>query len=333
MDLGLVIVNWNVRDLLTACLDSIYLDLAQNAGELAATVCVVDNGSTDDSAAMVRRQFPRTALIETDNRGMGAGNNLGIQFLLERDAPFAVLILNPDTLIRPGALLRLTRFLRDHPRAGVAAPKLLNPNGTLQHAGFHFPGLIQNTLDLFPLPGRLARFQDSPLNGRYPARWYASGQPFPVDHTLGAAFAVRSETIAACGGFDETFTMYCEEIDWQWRMARAGWERWVVPGAEIIHYGGQSTGQVRAQSLIHLWTSRKRLHRRYHPPLFNAVLSQIVQWGLRQKIRDNHRRSQRGELSVAQRAELHQALTEIIQVWGRGRANIQAPAPKSLEDA
>jgi GT2 family glycosyltransferase len=178
-------------------------------------------------------------------------------------------------------------------------------------------------MDLFPPRGRFARLLDSPLNGRYPARAYSAGAPFQVDHTLGAAFAVRAETIVACGLFDEAFSLYCEEIDWQWRMAKAGWERWVVPAAEVIHYGGQSTSQAPAASLIQLWTSRRRLHHRYHTPALNAVLSRLVQLGMRQRIRENHRRSQRGELDPDRRAELNQALTDVIHIWQQRRPTRQ----------
>jgi len=339
MDLGIVIVNWNVRDRLAACLDAVYLDLAQSG--LRAAVCVVDNGSTDGSLDMLRAQFPRTRVIEAENRGMGAGNNIGLRALgfstlrgqspisdsddpsPMTDPPFAALILNPDTVVRPGALRQLVEFLRAHPQAGVAAPKLLNGDGSLQHSGFRFPGFVQMTLDLFLPPGRLAHLLDSPLNGRYPARWYAVGTPFQVDHTLGAAFAVRREAIAECGMFDEAFPMYCEEIDWQWRMARAGWERWIVPSAQIIHYGGQSTSQAPAASYIQLWSSRRRLHHRYHTPAFNALLSRLVQLGMRQRIRANHRRSQRGELDPGRRAELNQALTEVIRVWQQRRPGVK----------
>ena len=323
MDLGLVIVNWNVRDLLAACLDSIYLDLAQSG--LRGVVCVVDNASTDGSREMLRTQFPHTPLIESENRGMGAGNNVGLRALgLDQNpksqipssnVPLVALILNPDTVVRPGALRQLVEFMHIHPRAGVAAPKLLNADGSLQHSGFRFPGLRQISLDLFPPQGRLARLSDSPLNGRYPSRLYTAGTPFQVDYTLGAAFAVRGEAIAECGLFDEAFPMYCEEIDWQWRMARAGWERWVVPSAEVIHYGGQSTAQAPTQSLVQLWRSRRLLHHRYHSPVFNAVARGLVQVGMRQRIRENHRLSQRGQLDPDDRAELNQALTEIMQIW------------------
>jgi GT2 family glycosyltransferase len=335
MDLGIVVVNWNVREVLAACLDSVYADLAQ--GGLGATVCVVDNGSTDGSAAMLRAQFPRTQVIETDNRGMGAGNNVGLRALgfssnfqlptsnfqlptshfppPTSHLPFAALILNPDTIVHPGALRHLVEFLRAHPGAGVVAPKLLNPDGTLQHSGFRFPGFRQAALDLFPPPGRFSRLLNASFNGRYPVRWYASGTPFQVDHTLGAAFAVRGQTIAECGMFDETFYMYCEEIDWQWRMARAGWERWVAPAAVVTHYGGQSTAQIPAASLLHLWSSRRRLYQRYQAPALNALVARLVLLGMRRHIRLNHERSQRGELPADQRAEMNRAMQEIIRVW------------------
>jgi len=331
VDLGIVIVNWNVRDLLAACLDSVYLDLAQSAGDLRAAVCVVDNGSSDGSAAMLREQFPRTLRIEGENLGMGAGNNRGLRALQAQVAPRAFLILNPDTLVRPGALRQLWACLKAHPRAGVAAPKLVNPDGTLQHSAYRFPGLVQAAVDLFPPPGRLARLAASPLNGRYPAAAYR-GPPFRVDHTLGAAFMVRGETIAEVGLFDETFEMYCEEIDWQWRMAQAGWERWVAPAAEIVHFGGQSTAQAKAQSLTHLWTSRRRLYHRYHGAAVNAVLGQLVPAGLRRRIRANYRLSQQGRLAADERAELNLALNDMAQLWSGRRRRRGARGPVTTTD-
>ena len=319
MDLGIVIVNWNVCRLLAACLDSVYLDLAQAGSQLRAAVCVVDNGSTDGSVAMLHSQFPNTLLLEGENAGMGAGNNRGLRLLMERHQPFALLVLNPDTVVRPGALRELVGFLRHNPRAGVAAPKLINPDGSLQHAGFHFPALGQALFDLFPPPGRLARLVDSPINGRYSAAAYWRGTPFQVEHTLGAAFAVRGEAVAQCGLFDETFQMYCEEIDWQWRLAVAGWERWVVPAAEVIHYGGRSATQAPAESFVRLWTSRRRLYFRYHSPALNALLNPLVRLAMRRRIRANHRRSQRGEMPADERAAMNLALTDVIEVWQRRR--------------
>lgn len=330
VDLGIVIVSWNVRELLAACLDSVYVDLA--ASNLRARVCVVDNDSRDGSAELVRTQFPHTQLIESENRGMGAGNNLGLKALRSDDGrqtkngqslptivsglPSFFLILNPDTLIRPGALRALVDFLRANPKAAIAAPKLVNADGTLQHSGFRFPGVIQAALDLFPPPPRLWRLIDSPLNGRYPASRYAAS-PFRVDFALGAALAVRAEAIPNGELFDESFFMYCEEIDAQWRLRAQGWETWLVPSAEVIHLGGRSSSQVASRSFVNLWTSRRKLYRRYHGPLVNALVAGLVQAAMRQRIRANHRASQNGQLPPDRRAELNAMLNEVIAVWSR----------------
>jgi N-acetylglucosaminyl-diphospho-decaprenol L-rhamnosyltransferase len=323
MDFGIVIVSWNVRDLLSACLESVFLELAQS--RLTGLVCVVDNDSRDGSADMVAARFPRVRLLRAENRGMGAGNNLGLRALgfgkpsAEGRAPEAALVLNPDTIVRPGALRALADFLRTNPRAGVAAPQLRNPDGSLQHAGFRFPGLTQLALDLFPFRGRLARLQDSPLNGRYWPAQYQAGSPFRVDHTLGAAFAVRAEAMAGDEFFDESFVMYCEEIDWQWRLALAGWETWIVPAAEVTHYGGRSTSQVALRAFTQLWSSRRRLYQRYHGYPVNALASALVALAVQRRIRENHRLSQRGQLSADERAERNQALAEVLQTWRPAR--------------
>ena len=93
-----------------------------------------------------------------------------------------------------------------------------------------------------------------------------AGQPFEADHPLGAAMMVRGEAIAQVGLMDEAFHMYCEEIDWCWRIKRAGYKIYCAPQAEIVHYGGQSTAQVRPEMILALWRSRKRLYGRYYAP-------------------------------------------------------------------
>jgi hypothetical protein len=332
VDIGIVIVNWNVRELLARCLDSVYLDLAQSG--LGGRVIVVDNDSKDGSAEMIAREFPRTRLIRAENRGMGAGNNVGLRALgfgrqtgsePERP-PFAAVILNPDTVVRTGALRALVNFLRHNEQAGVVAPKLVNGDGSLQHAGFRFPGIMQAALDLFPLPGRLAGLAESPLNGRYPAGWYSASDPFEVEHTLGACFAVRGSLLAGEDLFDEIFPMYCEEIDCQWRLRARGWSAWVAPAAEVVHFGGQSTRQVSYRSLVHLWSSRRRLYQRYHGPLTLAITRGLVELAFRNRIRANHRRSKAGNLAPDARAAENAAYTEILQAW-QGR---RPPLPKAL---
>ena len=168
---------------------------------------------------------------------------------------------------------------------------------------------MEYLLDLFPPPGRLYRLTDSRLNGRYSQVLYAGGRPFRVDHTLGAAFAVRGAAIAQCGWFDQAFELYCEEIDWQWRLARAGWECWIEPAAEIVHLGGQSTSQapIRVAAFRHLWQSRRRLYEKYRPQALVSVLALVVRMAMRSRLR------------TATSPELQNALRDIIAAWGPSR--------------
>jgi N-acetylglucosaminyl-diphospho-decaprenol L-rhamnosyltransferase len=285
-DLAVVIVSWNVRDLLAACLRSLSRDLSRSG--LSAEIWVVDNASTDGSPQMVREAFPDVHLLESpENLGFAAGNNLALHDILDPRGPNAgrpayLWLLNPDTEVESGATAALLAALEANPRAAVAGAKLLYPDGGLQQSAFRFPGLGQLAFELFPLPARL---YDTPLNGRYPRRLYDGRHPFPIDHPLGAAMMVRGEAIAHVGLLDEGYRVYCEEIDWCWRMRRAGWQALCVPAARVIHHAGQSTAQVRISSFVNLWTSRARLYGRHHGPHTRHLARALVRVGMRRRMR------------------------------------------------
>jgi len=282
-ELSVVIVSWNVRELLKACLRSLLADLEQ--ASLAAQVWVVDNASTDGTPAMVAEQFPAVHLIAShENRGFAAGNNLALREISNLQSPISryVWLLNPDTEVRSGATAALLTALEACPRAAVAGATLLYPDGSLQPSAFRFPGLVQLAFDLFHFP---PRFYATSLNGRYPRRLYEGTAPFRVDHPLGAAMMVRAEVVAQVGLMDEGFTMYCEEIDWCWRMRRAGWQVLCVPTAHVVHHAGQSTAQAPIPSFVNLWTSRARLYARYHGPLTRRVACMLVRAGMRRRMR------------------------------------------------
>ena len=154
--------------------------------------------------------------------------------------------------------------MNQHPRCGLCGPKLLNPDGTLQHGAFEFPGLVQLALETQP---PLWRFRGSRLDGRYPLEQYERGEPFRIGHPLGAAMFARASAIAQVGPLDEDFEMYAEEVDWAMRMQRAGWERWCVPKALVAHYGGASSGQVSARAEQVKWQSRRHYYAKHYPPL------------------------------------------------------------------
>lgn len=273
VSLAVIIVSWNVASLLDRCLSTLREELAR--GAVAAEVWVVDNASGDGSAALVRERHPWVRLeAQTANLGFVRGNNLVLEQLARAGWPDFIWLLNPDTELRPGALAALLDCMARHPRAGLCGPRLLNPDGTLQQSAFRFPGLWQPLFDLGWLP---LRFYETPLNGRYRRVHYESGRPFRVDHPLGAALLARGTAVAQVGWLDPDFFMYCEEIDWAWRMRRAGWEAWLAPAATVVHYGGVSTGQARPAATAHLWISRARLYRKYHGSLTRA----LVGWGVR----------------------------------------------------
>jgi len=302
-DLAVIIVSWNVRGLLVACLRSLFADLAR-AG-LTAQVWVVDNGSTDGTPEVVARTFPGVHLVANDeNLGFAGGNNVGLKAILEAEPasrPEFIWLLNPDTEVLPGATAALLASLRAHPRAGVAGAKLLYGDGSFQHGGFRFPGLTQLLFEFFPLPARL---YDTALNGRYPRRRYERAAPFLVDHPLGATMLVRTAAVGQVGVMDEAYHMYCEEIDWCWRMRKKGWRALCVPTARVIHHAGQSTAQVPIPSFVNLWTSRARLYRHHHGPVTRRLARTIVRAGLRRRARNAA-------------PEMAAACRQLLQAWER----------------
>jgi GT2 family glycosyltransferase len=300
-DLAVVIVNWNVRDLLREALVSLYADLAGSG--LSARVIVVDSASADGSAAMVRAEFPQVALFaEPENIGFVRGNNLALRALglsgptAEPGGPRAVYLLNPDTITRPGATRALYEALFAEPRVGLAGANLTYEDGAFQHGAFAFPGLRQLWAEFFWTPGRLI---EGRFNGRYPRTAYQSSTPFPVDFVLGAAMMLRAEAIRDVGLMDEGFVMYCEEVDWAWRLRRAGWQARCVPAAHVVHIGGQSSGQVRPQSLIRLWTSRQRLFDLYYPQWKRSAARLLVRMGMRRLAERARRAGEPADLVAA----------------------------------
>lgn len=283
LDLAVVIVTWNVRSIIDAALRSLLDDL--RAADLAVRVIVIDSASTDGTAALVRAQFPSVDVIESpENLGFARANNIALRqfgFWSGRSIdtlPRAVLLLNPDTITRPLAVRTLFDHLLADDRIGVVGPSLIFGDGTFQHGAFTFPGLRQIWAELFPTPGR---WIEGRFNGRYARSQYARGEPFSVDFVLGAAMMLRGTVVEQTGGFDEAYFMYCEEIDWQWRIRAAGWEIQCVPSAQIVHLGGQSTGQVRTQSQINLWNSRLRLFTRIFPPWKRRAARWLMRAGMR----------------------------------------------------
>lgn len=266
IDISVVIVSWNTRELLSGCIASV-IRQAHNAA-LRVEIIVVDNASSDGTMDLLQHEYPGVTIIALqENQGFAAANNLGIA----QARGNALLLLNPDTEMFPGSLAGLWWALKASPRVGMAGALLLNPDGSLQSAGYRFPGLVQVFLDLFPLHPRLI---GSRLNGRIPPGDGLS--PVAIDHPLGACMLVRREVIEQVGMLDERYFMYSEEIDWCRRIKAAGWMILTAPSARVIHYGGQSTGQMPDAMFLQLHRSRNRYFRRYHSSGFAYASGAIV---------------------------------------------------------
>jgi N-acetylglucosaminyl-diphospho-decaprenol L-rhamnosyltransferase len=306
--LAVIIVSWNTRDLTLDALRTLYQDLSNQGPE--AEVWVVDSASSDGSADAIRDQFPQVRLIASDkNLGFAGGNNAALRQIGFSDQPGqasstslpkAVYLLNPDTRTAPGATRALFEALFSLPRAGVTGAQLIYEDGSFQHGAFHFPGLAQLIVELFPTPGRL---YESAFNGRYSRDLYQRGEPFPVDHTLGATMMLRREVIQQTGLFDEAYFMYCEEVDWSMRIRRAGWEIYSVPTARVIHLAGKSTGQAKPQSVTNLWRSRLRLYQK-NMPLKYHLARQLIRLGMHRQIAMAQQAFAAGKLSAEQRDAL-----------------------------
>lgn len=273
---AVIIVSYNTAGLLRDCLQSL------RACTLPLRTLVIDNASSDDSVALVHTHFPEVCVCPLEqNRGFAAATNVGLRKLgVDSVAPDFVLLLNPDTIVQPGAIEVLVAFLQDHPRVGLAGPRLLNPDGSIQPAAFRFPTLTMSLLEVFPpgevLPGRL---YNSWWHGRYPHERNGSA-PFPIDHPLGACMLARWRTIQQVGLLDERYFIYSEEIEWCWRIRRAGWAIWQVPHAQVVHIGGAATRQFRQRMLIELHRSRVMFFRQHYSAGFLRAHCLITRLGM-----------------------------------------------------
>jgi N-acetylglucosaminyl-diphospho-decaprenol L-rhamnosyltransferase len=243
VDLSIIVVSYNTRELLSDCLTSI----ADTVGDLACETIVVDNNSTDASAPMVRRYFPNVRLIRSlENRGFAAANNLGIAASRGRH----VLLLNSDAVLLPGAARTMVDFLDAHPGAGMVGARLLNPDGSFQYSYADFPSLTGELL----LLTRLAPVVYTPDYPSYPVE--RSAQERSVDWVSGACLMARRATIDAIGPLDESYFMYTEETDWCYRARRGGWSVHYLPDASVVHWGGQSAAAAPARRRRQVYRSK-----------------------------------------------------------------------------
>lgn len=249
--LSIIIVSWNVRELLRACLAALPCE---------AEIIVVDNASSDGSAAMVAAEFPQVRLVaNSQNRGFTGGNNDGLKIA---GRPY-VFFLNPDTVVQVGALSSMLAYLETHPDVGVVGPQLRYGDGSLQSSRRRFPTLAIALFESTPLAWHWPP-KRNPWARRYHLADVPADQPQEADWLVGAALLTRREVLAQTRGFDEGYFMYSEELDWQRRVKLAGWKVVYLPEAVITHYEGKSSEQASAARHIRFNRSKVRYFRKHH---------------------------------------------------------------------
>ncbi len=257
LDLSIIIVSWNVAELLAACLDSI---LKNTSSSLQIEIIVVDSGSTDNTIGMLKGSYPEIHLVEnTENIGFVRGNNIGLKLAQGR----YILLLNPDTEIIGDTLHEMVNYLEANPAVGIVGPHTLNTDGTTQSTRRRFPTVTTGIFE--------ATWLQKYAHRTVLERYYVQDQPddgvFEVDWVQGSALMARREIYDQLGGLDEGFYMYSEELDWCRRAKLAGWQVVYLGTAHIIHHGGKSSEQVVAQRDIHFHQSKLRYYRKYHGAL------------------------------------------------------------------
>jgi GT2 family glycosyltransferase len=265
-DLSIIIVSWNVRDLLERCI----LSLPSPGPELETEIIVVDNASTDGSVDMVLSQFPHVRVVANEeNKGFTVANNQGLALSQGR----YLLLLNPDAEVVGDALATMVRHGDDHPEVGALGPQLCYPDGSLQSSRRRFPtmvtALVESTV-----------FQEWWPDIRVLRRYYMADTSDeatqPVDWLVGACLLVRREVYDQLGGLDEGFFMYSEELDWCRRIKDAGWEVVYLPSATVVHHEGKSSEQVVAARHIHFQSSKVRYFRKHH----GSLQGEFLRWFL-----------------------------------------------------
>ncbi len=281
IDLAIVILNYNTVNLLRDCLDSI----RASHHELNIKTVVVDNASSDDSAAMVNDRFPAVRLIRNDaNIGYSAGNNVAMRALgFDEPAqpaatlPRYVLLLNPDTVLPPTALAEMVRFMDDHPTIGVAGPRVRRPNGSLDRAcrrSFPTP-----QVSFYRMVGLSRIFPKSRRFNAYNLEYLPENAVHPVDSVVGAYMQVRREAILAAGLLDERFFMYGEDLDWAKRIKDAGWQVWYNGTVEITHVKEAASSQ-SSKSRIDFYEAMWLFYQKHYRSETNWALDKLILFGI-----------------------------------------------------
>lgn len=269
MEVSIIIVNYNTKDLLRNCLNSII----NTTSDLSYEIIVSDNNSKDGSVEMIKSEFPKVLLIENEiNGGFAYGNNKGIKI----SSGDFIFLLNSDTIILNDAIFKMLQYMKENKKIGILGPKLLNPDLTDQTSVFAYPTIFKEFASIFEIKKLLnnklfkkfimkisIKFLSNDVN-QYLNNFKAKREIETVEVLVGAAMLIRREVIEKIGGLDEDYFMYYEEIDYCLNSAKHGWPCVFYPEAEIIHLIGQSSKKLNSFTFITRYKSMLHYFEKNH---------------------------------------------------------------------
>lgn len=260
INVSVIIVNWNTKDLLKNCLNSIY----QTINLLTFEIIVVDNASTDGSMEMLERDFPQVIRIcNQENKGFGTANNQAFAVMKGKYA----LLLNTDALLTPNTVNKLRAFCETNSHAAIVCGQLLNADDSKQNSFASFPSLLTLITNTSLLEYLFPK--------QFPSKRYKHDKPIEVDSAIGACMMIRKKALDEAGVFDERYFFFFEETDLAYAMHQAGWKTYHVPDACIYHLQGQSIGN-NARSRIEFYRSRYQFLRKWHGRLYYFCAGGII---------------------------------------------------------
>jgi hypothetical protein len=266
IELSIIIVNWNTRDFLRNCLQSI----RSNPPACSFETIVVDNASGDGSAEMTSDEFPEVRLIaEAENLKYAEGNNVGMRAA----SGVFLLLLNPDTEVRPGTLDALLDVARANPACAAISCRLIGHDGKVQSSCRSFPdprGVLFEYLRLSRL------FPKSRLFGSYRMTYFDYEHEAEVDQPMASCLLIPRKAMDDVGVFDPEFPIFFNEVDWCFRAKEKGWKILFTPSAEILHLGGASTRQVRPEMVRESHRSLRRFYEKHYKSRISKPIYYLI---------------------------------------------------------
>lgn len=257
MDASVIIINWNTRDLVLQCIDSIYKTIKN----LSFEIWVVDNGSSDGSVDAVKKKFSQVMITENkENLGFAKANNLALRKMNGR---YAVL-LNSDAKLTDGAVETIISFMYKNNEIGICGGQLLNANGSKQNSIANIPNLATELLNKSLLRRLFPK--------KYPGKEHNFKEPIEVESIVGACMVVRKDAIDDVGLMDEDYFFFLEETDWCLNMRKKGWKIFYHPEAKIYHIQGQSAKKVNIGARIEYWRSRYLFFQKHYGLFIAGIL-------------------------------------------------------------